>query len=378
LASAMVFAKLQSTLLAGTLLGFAALLAWRKTRRVRALAALAGGAAIVPAFFLLMFLRVGVLQHFWLSYFGRNTAYALASRAPFVGRLRLALFTLRNVTAMGPFLLGLFPVWFTGIAAAAALTLSSLRKREWRMALAPAPTPVILLLASCILLLAGWITAAAPGNPFPHYLLFLEVPFALVTGSAVMCLLAAGEQWSWQWPAAVALACFVVVTCLIPSARGVHAIAEHETAWNKPRYQPAVPLVSTIQRYSSNTDLLVVWGWNSELYVASGRAPGTRFADSVMQLEPSAYRDYFRQVYVEDFLHSRPPVFVDAVGPGAFRYTDRASLGYESLAGLRETVERDYRQIADIDGARVFVRHDRRDADAASMVPSMAALRRIP
>jgi hypothetical protein len=84
--------------------------------------------------------------------------------------------------------------------------------------------------------------------------------------------------------------------------------------------------------------------------------PATRFSDSVLQIEPSPYREYFRSVYAADFRSARPAVFVDAVGPDAFAYTDRATTGYETFPELQEAVARDYRLIADIDGARVFVR----------------------
>jgi hypothetical protein len=62
---------------------------------------------------------------------------------------------------------------------------------------------------------------------------------------------------------------------------------------------------------------------------------------------------------MEDFLRAMPPVFIDAVGPGGFTYTDRSEAGYETFEELRQAVARDYHQTAEIDGARLFVRNDR-------------------
>jgi hypothetical protein len=93
--------------------------------------------------------------------------------------------------------------------------------------------------------------------------------------------------------------------------------------------------------------------------VATQRVPGTRFPDSILQIDGAPYRPYFQQVYLADLERSRPPVFVDAVGPGNFCYTDRTVAGYETFADLHALIERNYRQVAELEGTRVFVRADR-------------------
>jgi hypothetical protein len=118
------------------------------------------------------------------------------------------------------------------------------------------------------------------------------------------------------------------------------------------------PLVAAIRQHASKVDRLVVWGWDSQLHVATSIVPGTRFPDSVVQLEPSPHIDYFRKVYVQDFIRSMPAVFVDAVGPANFRYTNRGKKGFETLPELRQVIEERYRLLTEINGSRVFVRRD--------------------
>jgi hypothetical protein len=206
--------------------------------------------------------------------------------------------------------------------------------------------------------MAAFTAVAAPGREFMHYELFLVVPSGLLTASAFL--------WMRTWlqtrapRSAVRLerlgiACFVLLTCLVPTALREHI----DDAWDAESFSPAAPLPTAIRRYASDRDTVVVWGWRAGLHIESRRAPGTRFADSVLQIEPAAYRQYYRDVYLSDFQRSKPALFVDAVGPGDFTYTDRSEAGYETFEELRQAVARDYRQAAEIDGARLFVRNDR-------------------
>ncbi len=62
--------------------------------------------------------------------------------------------------------------------------------------------------------------------------------------------------------------------------------------------------------------------------------------------------------YFEDLVNSLPPVFVDATGPGNFRF-DRRSTGHEIFPLLRDWVGINYRSVGEIDGVRLYVRLDR-------------------
>jgi hypothetical protein len=362
---------LQALPVEAAILVIAAATAWRKSQRTAALASLAAGAALVPAAFLAIFLWCGVLPYFWISYFRQNAAYTgVAALSPF-GRIQTAWNLLFQVSNLGAYQLGLMAVWAAGLAAAALLmraakvgrTPSSARDPVVAL---PDPSntpsglrqPARLSLASCLLLAAGFIAVAAPGREFMHYELFLVVPSGFVTASAFLWI----RTWLQTRPPRSAvrlerlgIACFVLLTCLVPTALREHV----DDAWDAGHFAPADPLPAAIRRYTSDRDTVVVWGWRSGLYIASRRPPGTRFTDSVLQIEPAACRQFYRDAYLSDFQRSKPALFVDAVGPGDFTYTDRSEAGYETFEGLRQVVARDYHQTAEIDGARLFARNRR-------------------
>jgi len=350
LASCMVFAKLQALPVAAATVLLAVLAAWRKPRRKVALAAVAGGAAVIPAFLVAMFLSCGALREFWLSEFGRNASYSLLGGLSLSGKVRAAWALLFSISNMGAYELALAGVW--ALAAAMALV-GRWRPHEWGRGTYECVRHGAI--ASALFLLAGFAAVATPGNQFMHYLLFLVVPSGLATATALLWIQSFAAGRVRRYAAGAAIAGYVCLTCIVPTVLHDHM----DDAWDHDHYPSSAPLVDSIQRYASAQDTLVVWGWRSELHVESGRAPGTRFADSVLQIEPSPYRQYFRQVYLGDFLRARPAVFVDAVGPEAFSYTDRAATGFETFEGLRDAVARDYRQIGEMDGARLFVRKDR-------------------
>jgi len=363
-AGSMLFAKLQAVPVEAAILAIAAVVAWRKSRRVAALASLAGGAALVPAAFLALFLQCGVLPYFWISYFRKNAVYTGAAALSPFGRIESASNLLFHISNLGAYELGLLVVWAAGLAAAlGGQTRSS--ARDPLVALPPSRNTTTeirdfagLSLASCLLLVAGFTAVATPGREFMHYELFLVVPSGLVTASAFL--------WMRNWlqtraPRAairlerLGIASFVLLTCLVPTALREHI----DDAWDAESFSLAAPLPTAIRRYASGRDTVVVWGWRSGLYISSRRVPGTRFADSELQIESAPYRQYYRDVYLSDFRRSQPILFVDAVGPGDFTYTDRSEAGYETFEELRQAVDRDYRQAAEIDGARLFIRNDR-------------------
>ncbi|MGA3017274.1 MAG: hypothetical protein ABSF62_09160 [Bryobacteraceae bacterium] len=350
LAGSMGFAKLQAVPVAAAVLLLAVLVAWHKSRPAAAVAALAGGAALIPAAFLTLFLRFGVLRDFWICYFQANAAYTQVTALSPYHKISGAFELLFGISNMGAYVWGLLPVFVAALAAAIALY------RGRRRPAAPGlHGPVRLTAASAVLLAAGFTSVAAPGRQFMHYLLFLVVPLGVSTASALLWIHSFLRTRTWKYGAPIGVACFLCATCILPTAARDHI----DDAWDAGPFSPGEPLPAAIRQYASQYDHIVVWGWRAELYVATRRVSATRFPNSAAQFDPSPYLSYFRGLYMEDFRRSKPAVFVDAVGPGDFTYTDRSVAGYETFEELRQAVARDYRQAAEIDGARLFVRNGR-------------------
>jgi hypothetical protein len=174
-----------------------------------------------------------------------------------------------------------------------------------------------------------------------------------MTACAVRWISAAASEWNWGAPSRrLAVILFLLLSCVWPNVTRLNWAA----VWDFPHFDPDSPLVRAIQRSCGPAGTMVVWGWRSELHVASNCRPGTRFPDSIPQLQNTPNREYFRNLYVEDFQSSRPAVFVDSVGPGGFSYTDPAVDGHETFPALKRLIDRDYTPLGELDGARVYLR----------------------
>jgi len=101
----------------------------------------------------------------------------------------------------------------------------------------------------------------------------------------------------------------------------------------------------------ANSDMLLGYAW-----VGTGR-PQDRV--DVVADYLHVVPDYFKQLYISDLKKHNPPVFVDAVAPEGFAFTDRALFGYETFPALAQYIDEHYQLQAEINGIRIFVRKDR-------------------
>jgi hypothetical protein len=343
LAGAMPFGKLQALPVTGMLLLIGAAAAWRKPARWPALFLLAAGAVSIPLILLVAIAAGGSWQEFWRSYILNSIYYTGHGRASGWSRLLYAKDLVFSASSFGAFAAGTMLVSLAGTMSCVAVV--TRRQRPGGL--------LFLTVASAGLVVGALAAIVTPGRQFPHYLLFLVFPAGLFTACAVAWTVTAAGEWPWKAASRrMAAVFFVLLTCVWPAVSRL----QWSDAWDYPVFDPGTRLVQAIQRYCAPHDTLVVWGWRSELYVSSARAPGTRHMDSILEIDGSYDPEYFRTVYLEDFRRSRPAVFVDAVGPGDYYYTDPSVAGYETFPALRAEVDGNYDFVGPIDGARLWVR----------------------
>ncbi len=82
---------------------------------------------------------------------------------------------------------------------------------------------------------------------------------------------------------------------------------------------------------------------------------GTRDPSILLLMQPSRYREYFRERFLSDVRTHPPRVFVDGVAPNAFTYKDRATEGFETFPALAAFVHEHYAQREEVTGVRIFV-----------------------
>jgi hypothetical protein len=342
LTAAMCFCKLQAAPIALVVLLNGAAAAWRE--RPSGLAYLASGAALVPLAFVLFFLHVGVFEEFRQAYGVWNLMYSERIQAPLAAKLVAAADLFVTLPDLWGYHIGL------GMSALAALALT---RGQWPIVgFRKEPAAMVFPL---LLLAVALYAVAKPGNPYVHYVLFLLVPWTL-------CI-AVSFQWvQSSIPGSLQrrlVAGFVLCAFWLPSIARLAARLPRSYE-SYPQFDPAAWAPVRIARvYAAEGEPLVVWGWRSELYILTNMPPGTRFADSVAQIDQSPQTELFRRQYVGDFIASRPPVFLDAVGPGSFMYRNRRRWGHEIVADLARITESEYTLVADVDSTRVYVRNDR-------------------
>jgi hypothetical protein len=100
---------------------------------------------------------------------------------------------------------------------------------------------------------------------------------------------------------------------------------------------------------------LAIWGWSPQYAAETGTPLGTRDSHTQWAIDPNPLRDYFRQRYLRDMETIQPQLFLEAVGPQCFHYTDREQSGIACFPELDLYIARNYRLAAEIDGMRLFV-----------------------
>jgi len=334
-------AKLQGgPVTAALLVIFAALELLRSTGgwrvRLARVGSLAGAALLGPLCFLLVTLLRGAGPDVWASYGLQNLIYA-ATRHHEPAEMLLRFW---DFTRIAP--------EFHPYALAGALFLVATLLR-----LPALPGPLRRQAAvALVMLAASLLVVITPGRQYTHYLLWLVLPL----GWAVAVLLAGWWELESRLRRLWLLAVFV--GGLIAPQIVTRTSMDHPYLGRLAASVERSRVVDEISRYARPGEALGIWGWHSRLYVKAQLVQATREAHSYLQTAHNPQFDYYRARYLREFVACRPPVFVDAVGPGNFIFEDR-TLAHESFGALAEVIAREYRLVGDVDGSRIYVRVDR-------------------
>ena len=220
------------------------------------------------------------------------------------------------------------------------------------------------------LILAAGVAIVAPRREYLHYALLLPIPLTVWLGSAIggwwKGLTSARDRWALAGLVFLLAGLPPIVTrCLQPRPE---IFGRFEYNWRHPRTSAAVLVRALTDRGES----VAVWGWASNLYVESGRPQATRDAHSIWSIQENAQRDYYRACYLDDLRRHTPPVLVDAVGPGAFSFENRATQANEIFPELAEYVRENYSLVADLGDARVYARNGL--SDSRGLTPARIAV----
>ncbi len=344
------WAKLQSAPIAAALALCGTILAMRRAgrpaaSRIRDVATLAAASLVPTVFFLTVTIAFGQWEHFHRGYIENNIIYASSELTiPMaIGKLYHASF----------FHYG-YPAFLAGPAFAGIIGVLA-----W---VAWPGRPRGLAWSGLLMTVAAVVAVLAPRQGFHHYLLYTILP--LTWWSAALVGNLHGSLQDARKQAMLALA-FVLVAGGVPVAiRSTFAPStEHGRLlenWRVPHREAA----RLIRAHRQPGDRLAVWGWDSQVYVETQLPQATRESHSTRQLWDSSQRDtYYRPRYLADLQRTNPAFFVDAVGPGAFFFTERSQSGHETFEELCEHVSENYVLMGTFDHLRVYFRKDRVPVD---------------
>lgn len=304
------------------------------------------GVALLPTLLVTALVTAtGQAEHMLIPYFLQNTLYAQTGRLP-LGTVVRQLWE-QSVTN------GYHALWLAGCAVFCGGAGFFIRHTPGRLRrCGVAAAGLLAVTVFCVL---------SPGRPYHHYLNLLTLPVTLLVGVALGLVLqarASGPNSGTTLPVGVFLIC-----TLLPQ------LVLRVSPWPDPYdyYNSTVSargpahreLVAMIQSLSVPGESLGLWGWRSSLYVETGLPQATRLAHTEPLLVEGPWQKFYLRRYYDDLVAAAPPVFVDATGPGNFRFESRAA-GHEIYPLLRDWLRTHYYYAGERDGVRVYARLDRR------------------
>lgn len=338
---AVPFAKLQAAPIAAAL-GLVLVGSEIVAGRTQHVTLLVGGALLPTLMFTAMVTVTGQAEQMVIPYFLQNTLYAQTGRQS----LGLVLRQLGEQSVTN----GYHALWLGGSAVFLLGAMLVARKT-------PGPLRSYGLAAAGLLVVTA-LVILSPGRPYHHYLNFLALPVTLLTGVA----LGLGLQTQANRPRpALVLGVFLACTLLPQLALRASPRPDPYAYYNttiSARGPAHRELVARIKTFSSAGESLGVWGWRSSLYVETGLYQASRVAHTESLHVAGPWQKFYLRRYYDDLVAARPPVMVDATGPGNFHFESR-SMGLEIYPLLHAWVSSHYSCVGEWDGARLYVRRDR-------------------
>ena len=166
---------------------------------------------------------------------------------------------------------------------------------------------------SLFILVVSLYVVVRPGNPFPHYLLFLVFPCGFLIGVIIGEIFKLSENNAFYKQIQFFILLLMIAASFLQSYTFIRS--EHPYLSQRQKYLQdyQTPLVQTILQYASPTDSMAVWGKRYDLYIETGLYQGVRGSAMERALFNNPDEVYYLKVFADDLLKSQSKVFVDAM-----------------------------------------------------------------
>jgi len=213
-----------------------------------------------------------------------------------------------------------------------------------------------------------------PGRHFRHYFMLLAFPLGILTGKLFILTYRAVDRSEKRNLCAV-LFVFATVcgqcyykyvlssynVLLLKNKLTYDLVIHNSNIFTNPAKEARDREVTdAIKMYTTPGEKMVIWGWANKYYISAKQIIGCRTA-AIHLVAFNMYEN--KSYYFKSFMHelevAKAPVFLDAVEPRQFGFSDKSRYAFEQFPELNKYVQANYTCMKDIQGFRIFVSKSR-------------------
>ena len=211
-------------------------------------------------------------------------------------------------------------------------------------------------LLALLFTLASAVSVYEAHRPFPHYLLFLFIPLSTVVAWMLIRQTGDGSTTAERSPFATPFIGVLVLLTIVGQAYLWGTQDDHVFKYAQQTIR--APEGDFIRSITTPEGKIAVWGWTVAPYLASGRVPATRDTNMANFFRWPAITAYYRKRFLHDMQSAPPELFIDAVGPASFAFTDPSVYGFQKFPEIEFFVNTHYVHVADRYAEHYYLRRD--------------------
>lgn len=208
---------------------------------------------------------------------------------------------------------------------------------------------------SLFIVVVSLYVVVRPGNPFPHYLLFLVFPCGFLIGVVIGEIFKLSENNAFYKQIQFLILLLMIAASFLQGytlSRSEHPyLSQHQKYLQD--YQ--TPLVRTILQYASPNDSMAIWGKRGDLYIETGLYQGVRDGAIKWMVFKGPQQAYHLKSFADDLLKSKSKVFVDATA-GDKSSDETKNYRHDAYPEIASVIENNYRMVDEVEGIRIYVR----------------------